>query len=36
MTLALLETEPRSRRISGYEDLAELKETLEEPSSDDD
>ena len=36
MALALLEAEARMRRISGYEDLPELKETLKEATSDDD
>ncbi len=36
MALALLESESRMRRISGYEDLPELKKALEEATSDDD
>jgi transposase-like protein len=36
MALALLEAESRMRRISGYEDLPELKKALKEATSDDD
>jgi transposase-like protein len=36
MALALLEAESRMRRISGYEDLPELKKALKEAISDDD
>jgi len=36
MALALLESESRMRRISGYEDLPELKKALKETTSDDD
>lgn len=36
MALALLEAESRMRRISGYEDLPELKSALKEATSDED
>ncbi|WP_251980675.1 IS256 family transposase [Salinibacter ruber] len=36
MALALLEAESRMRRISGYEDLPELKKALKEATSNDD
>lgn len=36
MALALLESESRMRRISGYEDLPELKSALKETTSDED
>jgi transposase-like protein len=36
MALALLESESRMRRVSGYEDLPELKKALKEATSDDD
>lgn len=36
MALALLEAESRTRRMSGYEDLPELKNALKQPTSDED